>query len=236
MCDTSNSDACARQCFVASMMESLYWIGIDHPANGTILPAPCGKRPKFNTSDIEYNITRIWHVSECNNGIVLQTHQPFQFSTGHACLECRLGCCTHHPARHAGHKAASSEGLHRWRSSGLQRHQDRDRPPTLHQSGRHQQLRQRSRGAATASVDHDSFCVNSRSMHQRTTYVRHCAKRRPQATKASSPHGSGMHQGSQLLPLPWRGIRRARCSTGKRHCRTVLPSDTAFARAIIAIV
>lgn len=41
MCETSNSDACSRQCFVASMMESLYWIGIDHPANGTILPAPC---------------------------------------------------------------------------------------------------------------------------------------------------------------------------------------------------
>jgi hypothetical protein len=40
MCDTSNSDACSRQCFVASMIESLYWIGMDHPANGTILPVP----------------------------------------------------------------------------------------------------------------------------------------------------------------------------------------------------
>jgi len=38
MWDTSNSDACSRQCFVASIMESLYWIGIDHPAKGTILP------------------------------------------------------------------------------------------------------------------------------------------------------------------------------------------------------
>jgi hypothetical protein len=39
MCATSNSDACARQCCADSMMESLYWIGMDHPAKGTILPA-----------------------------------------------------------------------------------------------------------------------------------------------------------------------------------------------------
>ena len=38
MWDTSKSEACDRQCLVASMMESPYWIGIDHPAKGTILP------------------------------------------------------------------------------------------------------------------------------------------------------------------------------------------------------
>ena len=39
MCDTSKSDACSRHQIVDSMMLSLYWMGIDHPANGTILPA-----------------------------------------------------------------------------------------------------------------------------------------------------------------------------------------------------
>jgi hypothetical protein len=40
MCETSNSDPLDRQCSVASTSESLYWMGIDQPANGTILPAP----------------------------------------------------------------------------------------------------------------------------------------------------------------------------------------------------
>ena len=39
MWDTSNSDACSRHQMVDSMMLSLYWMGIDQPANGTILPA-----------------------------------------------------------------------------------------------------------------------------------------------------------------------------------------------------
>ncbi len=39
MCDTSNRDALDLQCSVASTRESLYWMGIDQPANGTILPA-----------------------------------------------------------------------------------------------------------------------------------------------------------------------------------------------------
>lgn len=39
MWDTSNREVWARQWAVASMMESLYWIGMDHPAKGTILPA-----------------------------------------------------------------------------------------------------------------------------------------------------------------------------------------------------
>jgi len=39
MCDTSNSEACVRQCTVASIIESLYWMGIDQPAKSTILPA-----------------------------------------------------------------------------------------------------------------------------------------------------------------------------------------------------
>ena len=29
MCDTSNTDACSRHQVVESMMESLYWIGIE---------------------------------------------------------------------------------------------------------------------------------------------------------------------------------------------------------------
>lgn len=32
-------EPCSLQCLVASMIESLYWIGIDQPANGTIFPA-----------------------------------------------------------------------------------------------------------------------------------------------------------------------------------------------------
>ena len=36
---TSKSEAWLRQCSVDSMMLSLYWIGMDHPAKGTILPA-----------------------------------------------------------------------------------------------------------------------------------------------------------------------------------------------------
>lgn len=39
MWETSKMEACVRQCRVESMMESLYWMGIDQPANGTILPA-----------------------------------------------------------------------------------------------------------------------------------------------------------------------------------------------------
>ena len=35
---TSNSEPPFRQWVVESMIESLYWIGMDHPANGTILP------------------------------------------------------------------------------------------------------------------------------------------------------------------------------------------------------
>ena len=43
MWDTSNREACARQCLVESMMESLYWMGIDQPAKGTILPGGRGR-------------------------------------------------------------------------------------------------------------------------------------------------------------------------------------------------
>ena len=39
MCDTSKRDALLRHQFVASMIESLYWIGMDQPAKSTILPA-----------------------------------------------------------------------------------------------------------------------------------------------------------------------------------------------------
>lgn len=39
MWETSKRDVWDRQCAVASMMVSLYWIGMDHPAKGTILPA-----------------------------------------------------------------------------------------------------------------------------------------------------------------------------------------------------
>jgi hypothetical protein len=39
MCETSKMEAWVRQCSVESMIESLYWIGMDHPAKGTILPA-----------------------------------------------------------------------------------------------------------------------------------------------------------------------------------------------------
>lgn len=42
MCDTSKSDACCRQWVVESMMLSLYWIGMDQPAKGTILPGAEG--------------------------------------------------------------------------------------------------------------------------------------------------------------------------------------------------
>ncbi len=38
MWDTSNREPFSRQCLVASMMESLYWMGMDQPAKGTILP------------------------------------------------------------------------------------------------------------------------------------------------------------------------------------------------------
>ena len=38
MWETSNRLACARQCWVESMMESPYWMGMDQPAKGTILP------------------------------------------------------------------------------------------------------------------------------------------------------------------------------------------------------
>jgi hypothetical protein len=35
MCDTSKMLAAERQCLVASMMESLYWMGMECPAKGT---------------------------------------------------------------------------------------------------------------------------------------------------------------------------------------------------------
>lgn len=38
MCATSKTDACSRHHVVESMMESLYWMGMDQPAKGTILP------------------------------------------------------------------------------------------------------------------------------------------------------------------------------------------------------
>jgi hypothetical protein len=38
MWETSNREACVRQCLVESMMESEYWMGMDQPAKGTILP------------------------------------------------------------------------------------------------------------------------------------------------------------------------------------------------------
>ena len=38
MWETSKREPFSRQCFVASMMESLYWIGMAQPAKGTILP------------------------------------------------------------------------------------------------------------------------------------------------------------------------------------------------------
>ena len=40
MCETSKRAAPERQCLVESMMEDLYWMGMSHPAKGTILP-PC---------------------------------------------------------------------------------------------------------------------------------------------------------------------------------------------------
>jgi hypothetical protein len=43
MCETSNREAWVRQCRVESMIESLYWMGIDHPAKGTIFPALVGR-------------------------------------------------------------------------------------------------------------------------------------------------------------------------------------------------
>ena len=39
---TSKSEACVLQGRVESMMLSLYWMGIDQPAKGTILPARGG--------------------------------------------------------------------------------------------------------------------------------------------------------------------------------------------------
>jgi hypothetical protein len=42
MCATSKTDACSRHQVVDSMMESLYWIGMDQPAKGTILPGGWG--------------------------------------------------------------------------------------------------------------------------------------------------------------------------------------------------
>ena len=36
--ETSKREALLRHQFVASMMESLYWMGMDHPAKSTILP------------------------------------------------------------------------------------------------------------------------------------------------------------------------------------------------------
>ena len=38
MWETSKSEARDLQCLVASMMESPYWMGMDQPAKGTILP------------------------------------------------------------------------------------------------------------------------------------------------------------------------------------------------------
>ncbi len=38
MWETSKSDAAFLHCMVESMMLSLYWMGMDQPANGTILP------------------------------------------------------------------------------------------------------------------------------------------------------------------------------------------------------
>ena len=38
MCETSKREALERHQLVASMMESLYWMGIDQPAKSTILP------------------------------------------------------------------------------------------------------------------------------------------------------------------------------------------------------
>lgn len=44
MCATSKSEACSLHQVVDSMMLSLYWIGMDQPAKGTILPVQqvCG--------------------------------------------------------------------------------------------------------------------------------------------------------------------------------------------------
>lgn len=42
MWETSKREDWVRQWIVESMIESLYWMGIDHPANGTILPAGAG--------------------------------------------------------------------------------------------------------------------------------------------------------------------------------------------------
>ena len=50
MCDTSKSEPLDRQCSVASTSESLYWMGIDHPANGTILPAQVSRAPWSGSS------------------------------------------------------------------------------------------------------------------------------------------------------------------------------------------
>lgn len=38
ICATSNSAAFLRQWMLESMMLSLYWIGMDQPAKGTIFP------------------------------------------------------------------------------------------------------------------------------------------------------------------------------------------------------
>lgn len=38
MCETSNKEPLVRHHCDDSMMLSLYWMGMDQPANGTILP------------------------------------------------------------------------------------------------------------------------------------------------------------------------------------------------------
>ena len=68
MCDTSNSDALDLQCSVASTRESLYWMGIDQPANGTILPAyDHVHKPRSAVSPMLCRVPLSWERAERHN-------------------------------------------------------------------------------------------------------------------------------------------------------------------------
>ena len=65
MCETSKSEARDLQCLVASMMESPYWMGMDHPAKGTILPVDGegereGEGEKEREEEIILGARRFW--------------------------------------------------------------------------------------------------------------------------------------------------------------------------------
>jgi hypothetical protein len=91
---TSNSDACSRHHTLLSMMLSLYWIGMDQPANGTILPARArtAARHEGDGAEVDASVcaracVRMWRAGATRQ----RWPPPARHASVRACVRACLG-------------------------------------------------------------------------------------------------------------------------------------------------